>query len=67
MGHSKNFMANPDQKTIFIDNAYEEIKLICKNLQNDTDASNSEVKSLLKLIMNEWEDKEDQNTGFGFR
>ena len=67
MGHFKNFMANPDQKTIFIDNAYKEIKYICINLQNDTDASNSEVKSLLKLIMNEWEDKEDQNTGFGFR
>ena len=45
-------MANPDQKTILIDNAYEEIKNICKNLQKDTDASNSELKSLLKLIIN---------------
>ena len=50
-------MANPDQKTILIDNAYEEIKNICKNLQKDTDASNSELKSLLKLIINEWEEK----------
>ena len=40
-------MANPDQKTILIDNAYEEIKKTCMNLQKDTDASNLEVKSLL--------------------
>ena len=60
-------MANPDQKTILIDNAYEEIKNICINLQRDTDASNSELKSLLKLVINEWEEKEEQKTGFGFR
>ena len=60
-------MANPDQKTILIDNAFEEIKNICINLQKDTDASNLEVKNLLKQIMNEWEDKVEQKTGFGFR
>ena len=60
-------MANPDQKKISIDNAYEEIKKICINLQKDTDASNLEIKSLLNLIMNEWEEKEAQKTGFGFR
>ena len=60
-------MANTDQKTILIDNASEEIKKICINLQKDTDASNSEVKSLLKLIMNEWKEKEERKTGFGFR
>ena len=60
-------MANPNQKTIFIDSAYEEIKNICINLQKDTNASNSELKSLLKLIINEWEEKEEQKTGFGFR
>ncbi len=60
-------MANPDEKIILINNAYEEIKKICKNLQKDTDASNLEVKSLLKVIMNEWEEKKKQNIGFGFR
>ena len=60
-------MANPDQKTLLIDNAYEEIKNICMNLQKDTNASNLEVKNLLKLIMNEWEEKVAQKTGFGFR
>ena len=57
-------MANPDQKTILIDNAFEEIKNICINLQKDTDASNSELKTLLKLIINEWEEKEEQKNWF---
>ena len=60
-------MANPDQKTLLIDNAYEEIKNICINLQKDSNASNLEVKSLLKLIMKEWEEKQRQKTDFGFR
>ena len=60
-------MANPDQKTILIDNAFEEIKFICINLQKEANASNLEIKSLLKLITNEWEEKEEQKTGFGFR
>ena len=60
-------MANPDQKKILIDNAFEEIKNICITLQKDCNASNLEVKSLLKLIMNEWEEKKEQKPGFGFR
>ena len=60
-------MANPDQKTILIDSAFEEIKNICVNLQKHADASYLEIKSLLKLIMNEWEEKEEQKKGFGFR
>ena len=60
-------MANPDQKTILIDNACEEIKNICINLQKDTNASNLEVKNLLKLIMKEWEEKQEQKNSFGFR
>ena len=60
-------MANPDQKTLLIDNAYEEIKNICMNLQKDSDVSHLEIKSLLKLIMNEWEERQEQKTGFGFR
>ena len=60
-------MANPDQKTILVDNAFKEIKNICINLHKDTDVSNLEVKSLLKLIMNDWEEKQEQNASFGFR
>ena len=60
-------MANPDQKTILIDNAIAEIKNICINLQKDTNTQNLEVKSLLKLIMNEWEKKQEQKTGFAYK
>ena len=60
-------MANPDQKTIFIDNAYEEIKNICIDLQKDVGVSNSEIKSLLKLVTDEWDEKAEQITFFGFR
>ena len=60
-------MANPDQKTILIDNAYKEIKNICINLQEDTDFSDLEVKNLLKQILSEWEDKLEEKTSFGFR
>ena len=60
-------MGNPEQKTILIDNAYEEIKNTFINLQKEIDASNSEVKNSLKLIINEWEEKEEQKAGFGFR
>ena len=41
-------MTNPAQKTLLNDNALEEIKNICICLQKDTDASNLEIKSLLK-------------------
>ena len=58
-------MTNQNLKRLLIDNAYEEIKNICINLQKDTDASNLELKSLLKLIINKWEEKEEQKTGFG--
>ncbi len=58
-------MANPDQKTILIDNAYEELKNICINLQKDTDVSNLEVKNLLNMIMNEFEEKWRHKISFG--
>ena len=53
-------MANPNQKTILIDNAYEELENICINLQKNNNASNLEVKSLLKLILNEWKKSKDK-------
>ena len=44
------YMANPNQKTILIEEAFENIKEICKKLQNDSGSSTSEVKSLLMEI-----------------
>ena len=60
-------MANPDQKTILIDNAYQEIKIICRDLQEDACVSSMEIRSLLKLIINELDEKSAQKTGFEFR
>ena len=48
-------MANPDQKTILLEQAYEQIKLICTEFQDDSGASDMEVKILLREIARVWE------------
>ena len=58
-------MANPDQKTILIEKAFEDIEDICKKFQDDSGSSNSEVIALLKEIASLWEIEE--KTKFGFR
>ena len=47
-------MANPDQKTILIEQAYEEIKEICNKFQENSGASDMEVKSLLWDLSRVW-------------
>ena len=58
-------MANPDQKTILIDQTSKDIIEICKKFQDDSGSSNSEVKALLSKIAIIW-DTEEKNK-FGFR
>mgnify|MGYP006245528301 FL=1 len=58
-------MANPDQKTILIEQTSKDIIEICKKFQDDSGSSNSEVKTLLREIANLWK-TEDKNK-FGFR
>ena len=58
-------MANPDQKTILIEQASKEIIEICKKFQDDSGSSNFEVKTLLKNIARLW-GTEGENK-FGFR
>ena len=48
-------MANPDQKTILIDQTSKDIIEICKKFQDDSGSSNSEVKILLREIAKLWE------------
>ena len=48
-------MANTDQKTILIEQAYEEIKEICNQSQEDSGASDIEVKTLLRELARVWE------------
>ena len=47
-------MANPDQKTILIEQAYEEIKEICNQFQEDSWASDIKVKTLLRELARVW-------------
>ena len=58
-------MANPDQKTILIEQTSKDIIEICKKFQDDSGSSNSEVKALLREIANLWDTEE--NNKFGFR
>ena len=50
-------MANPDQKTLLLEQAYEQIKVICTKFQDDSGASDMEVKTLLMEIVRVWEKK----------
>ena len=47
-------MTNPDQKTILIEQAYDEIKVICTKFQNESGATDMEVKTLLWELARVW-------------
>jgi len=54
-------MANPDQKTILIEETSKDIIKICKKFQANSGSSDSEVKNLLREITRLWE-IEEKNT-----
>ena len=54
-------MANPDQKTILLEKAYDEIKVICAKFQNKSRATDLEVKTLLRELARVWEKDIDVN------
>ena len=58
-------MANPEQKTILIEETSKDIIEICKKFQEDSGSSNSEVKTLLREIASLW--KTEEKNKFGFR
>ena len=43
-------MANPDQKIILLEQAYDELKAICTKFQNESGATDMEVKTLLRKL-----------------
>ena len=47
-------MANPDQKTILLEEAYDEIKVICTKFQNESGATDMDVKTLLRELARVW-------------
>ena len=64
MAFTRTYMANPDQKTILIEQTSKDIIEICKKFQDDSGSSNSEVKVLLREIANLWEIEEKNKFGF---
>ena len=48
-------MANPNQKIILLEQAYEDIKEICIKFQEDSAASDMEIKTLLGELAMIWE------------
>ena len=54
-------MTNPDQKTILIEQAYDEIKVICTKFQDESGATDMEVKTLLRELARVWEKDIDED------
>ena len=48
-------MANQDQKTVLLEQAYDEIKFICTKFQDESGATDMEVKTLLRELARVWE------------
>ena len=48
-------MAHLDQKTIMLEKAYDEIKVICTKFQDESGATDMEVKTLLRELARVWE------------
>ena len=48
-------MSNPNQKTIMLEQVYDEIKVICTKFQDVSGASDMEVKTLLRELARVWE------------
>ena len=52
-------MANPDQKTILLEQAYGELKSVCSKFQKESGATDMEVKTLLRELARVWENEID--------
>ena len=48
-------MANPDQKIILLEQVYEELKAICAKFQDESGATDMEVKTLLRELARVYE------------
>ena len=53
-------MANPDQKTILLEQAYKELKEICTKFQDESGAKDMEVKTLLRDLARVYENDIDE-------
>ena len=48
-------MANEDQKRTLLEKAYEELKSVCSKFQEESGATDMEVKTLLRELARVWE------------
>ena len=48
-------MANREHKIILFKQAYDEIKVICSKFQDESGATDMEIKTLLREIARVWE------------
>ena len=54
-------MANPDQKTILLEQVYDEIKVICTKFQDESGATDMKIKTLLRELARVWENNLDDD------
>ncbi len=54
-------MTNPDQKTILLEQAYDELKAIWNKFQDQSGAKDMEVKTLLRELARVYEKDIDDN------
>ena len=54
-------MANPDKKTILLEEAYDELMAICSKFQDESGATDMEVKTLLRELARVYEKDIDDN------
>ena len=54
-------MANPDQKTILLEQAYDELKSVCSKFQEESGATDMEVKTLLRELARVWKKNIDED------
>ena len=54
-------MTNTDLKTILLEQAYDEIKVICAQFQDESGATDMEVKTLLRELARVWEKDIDED------
>ena len=59
-------MANPNKKTILLEQAYEEIAVICTKFQDESGATDIEVKTLLRELARVWGKDIDEDYVIGF-
>ena len=48
-------MTNPDQKIILLEQAYDKLKAICAKFQDESGATDMEVKTLLRELARVYE------------